>query len=185
MLAQLPTCQNWQTAFFTAFGENFNSPLEVEKWWALRVVNFAAREPGPRWTTAVSRDKLDAILSVPVDIRTASNALPTHAEITLQVALQNFEPARQVEIIETKLRDLDLIQLRLAPPLAAVADGYRNALMDFLGRQKKRPSVRQEKIGAADLTRKLDALDEQRRVAEGRLERKALPLPGQRSEGST
>lgn len=179
MLAQLPACQNWQTAFFTAFREHFSSPLAVEKWWALRVVNFAAREPGPRWNPGVSRDRLNAVLSVPVDIRNASNALPTRAEITLQAALQNFDPARQIEIIETKLRDLDLIQLRLALPLAGVANGYRTAIREFLGTQKKRPSVRQQKNRAADLIKKLDALDEQRRTVEDRLQQQMLNLPGQ------
>jgi hypothetical protein len=179
LLARLPQCQNWQTAFFAAFRENFSSPLEVEKWWALRVVNFAARDPGPRWTTAISRDRLAAVLAVPVDVRHASNALPMHAELTLSAALQQFEPARQVEILETKLRDLDLIQLRLATPFAGVANGYRTAIREFLSAQKKRTSLRQKKNGAADLARKLDALDAQRRTVEDRVQRQMLNLPGQ------
>lgn len=179
LVTGLSACQNWQTAFLKAFRENFHSSLDVEKWWSLRVVNFVTRDPGPRWTVAVSRERLDAILTVPVGIRHATNALPERAEISLQSALRSFEPARQVEILETKLRDLDLVQLRLAAPLATVADGYRHALMDFLGRQKKRPSIRQKKIGAAELSKKLDALDEQRRVIEAKLDGKALPLPDQ------
>jgi len=179
LLAQLPRCQNWQTAFLAAFHEQFNSSLDVEKWWALRVVNFAARAPGPRWTASVSRDRLNDVLAVPVDVRNASNALPTRAEIKLQAALKNFEPARQVEILETKLRDLDLIQLRLASPLAGVANGYRTAIREFLETQKKRTSLRQKKNGAADLSKKLDVLDAQRRTVEERLQRQMPNLPGQ------
>src|SRR5208283_1210869 len=78
MLKTLPDVYNWQTAFHSAFRENFPRPLDVEKWWALQVVNFVARQTGPAWTTAVSRDKLDEILRVPVEMRLASNALPTH-----------------------------------------------------------------------------------------------------------
>ncbi len=45
LLAELPAHLNWQTAFFDAFDEDFKRPLDVEKWWALRVVNFAATRP--------------------------------------------------------------------------------------------------------------------------------------------
>ena len=76
MLVRLPACMNWQTAFFQAFQDDFTRPLEVEKWWALRVVTFTAHEPGPRWTLAASREKLDALLRIPAEIRSGSNSLP-------------------------------------------------------------------------------------------------------------
>ncbi|HEY5346516.1 MAG TPA: hypothetical protein VIK62_09260 [Verrucomicrobiae bacterium] len=174
LLAQLPAHENWQSAFFAAFRENFRRPLDVEKWWALRVVAFAARAPGPQWTSGVSRDKLAAALAVPVDVRYASNSLPTYAEISLQSALQNFPPERQVEIFQTKLRDLELIQLRLTPPLAPVAAGYHQALADFLGGSKKgffhRPA------SASATIKKLDLLDAQRRDAEAKLKLSELQL---------
>jgi len=174
LLTQLPAHENWQAAFFAAFHVNFQRPLDVEKWWALRVVAFAARAPGPQWTSAVSREKLDAALAVPVDVRYASNSLPTYAEITLQSALKNFPPERQAEIFRTKLRDLELIQLRLTPPLAPVAAGYHQAFTDFLGGKKKgffhRPA------SASATIKKLDALDTQRRDVEVRLKASELPL---------
>lgn len=179
LLAQLPACQNWQTAFLNAFRENFRSLLDVEKWWALRVVSFAARAPGPQWTPAVSRDRLNSILAVPVGIRSAPDALPVRTEISLQAALQNFEPASQVEILQNKLRDLELVQLRLTPALAGVADAYRRSLTDFLTQQKKRTSLQQKKNAAAALIKKLDVLDKRRREAEDQLERQAINVPGQ------
>jgi hypothetical protein len=55
--------------------ENFPRPLDLEKWWALQIVSFAARDLGPRWTPAVSCEQLDAILGVPVEMfATSSNA---------------------------------------------------------------------------------------------------------------
>lgn len=116
LLAALPAHFNWQTAFYQAFHDNFKQPLDVEKWWALRVVNFSARAPGPRWTTDVSRDRLTELLSVPVELRRDASALPTHAEISLQAAIQNLPPAERDRVVRTKLRDLELIELRLAPP---------------------------------------------------------------------
>jgi hypothetical protein len=184
LLAQLPTCQNWQSAFFRVFWENFRRPLDVEKWWSLRVFAFAAHAPGPQWTVAVSRARLDAILSVPVEIRYTSNALPSHAEITLQAAIQQFEPPRQTAILETKLRDLELVELRLAPPLGTVAEGYRVILMDFLGEVRRIPTTKrnagkQKKVDMVTTLKKLDALDAHRHDIEAKLDSQALHLPGQ------
>jgi hypothetical protein len=184
-LMQLPNCENWQSAFFRAFRENFRSPLEVEKWWALRAVAFVARDPGPRWTVAVSRQKLDALLVVPVAVRYASNSLPVRTEISLQSAIQNFTGDQRASILETKLRDLELAQFRLAVPLAVLADGYRGALADFLGERKgkpgttsiKRNAVRKSKASVEAALKRLDALDARRREVEANLDKKALPVP--------
>jgi len=173
LLAELPAHENWQSAFFAAFREDFRRPLDVEKWWSLRVVRFAMRAPGPRWTPAVSRDRLDAALAVPVNVRYSSNALPAYAEISLQAVLQNFSPDRQVEIFQTRLRDLDLIHLRLTPELAPVADGYRQVLADFLGERKK--TARHRPAGTAATAKQLDALDARRREVESNLKLSALP----------
>jgi hypothetical protein len=187
LLAELPDHLNWQTAFYDAFGEDFKRPLDVEKWWALRVVNFAARDPGPRWTTDVSRDRLARLLSVPVEFRSDASALPTHAEISLQAALQNLSPEQRDTVLRTKLRDLELVELRLAPPFGELADGYRAALADFLGEQKKTApvsvtnkhrSTMKGKAGLGDTLKKLDALDRRRREAEIRSSRSSIPLPG-------
>jgi len=172
MLAALPGCYNWQTAFQKAFRENFSRPLDVEKWWALQVVSFVAHGSGPRWTSAVSREKLDQILSVPVEVWTASNTLPARMEVSLQAVIRNFEPARQTAILETKLRDLELAQLRMAAPLAILTDEYRLAVADYLGEnQDIRPPPWSKhpgplKTGARATLKKLDELDARRRTIE-------------------
>ena len=175
MLETLPKFYNWQMAFHSAFHENFPQPLDVEKWWAVQVVSFVARDPGPAWTPAVSRGQLDEILSVPVEMRTASNALPTHAEISLQAVIRNFDRARQVAILQSKLRALELAQLRMAPPLAVLTDEYRRALADYLDPAKRaRPAQNLGKHTpvvslqptAAGTLKKLDALDARRRAIE-------------------
>jgi len=175
MLEALPDCYNWQMAFQRAFRENFPRPLDVEKWWALQVVGFAARDPGPRWTPAASRAQLDEILSVPVEMRMASNALPAHIKISLQAVIRNWDRARRDAILQTKLRDLELAQLRMAAPLAALTDGYRRALADYLGSGKrpslvrrwiKHPFASSSKTTVNDTLKKLDALDARRRAIE-------------------
>jgi hypothetical protein len=177
LLERLPQCNNWQTAFFAAFRADFESPLAVEKWWSLRVVSFAARDPGPLWTLAVSRQKLDDALSVPVDVRYASNALPRHAEISLQAAIRSFAPPHQTAILETKLRDLNLIQLRLAAQVAPIGNAYRVALADFLADWKAHTWARHRRSAAQQFIYRLDTLDQRRQELETRLERQKLPGP--------
>ncbi len=172
-LAELPAHANWQTAFYDAYREDFRRPLDVEKWWSLRVVGFAMRAPGPRWTPSISRDKLDAALAVPVNVRYSSNALPSYSEISLQAVLQNFSPDQQAETLQTRLRDLELIQLRLTPALAPIAAGYSKVLADYLGQHKK--AVRHRPADVASTVKQLDALDARRREAVSKLTLNALP----------
>ena len=172
-LTTLPAHENWQTAFFKAFKENFHRPLDVEKWWALRVIAFTARDPGPRWTVAVSREKLAALLAVPVDVRSAPNALPLYSEISLQAVIRNFEPARQVELLSAQLRDLELAELRMVPPLNGLAAGYAQILSDYLHARKKYFFLRRP--GPETTIQRLDAQDGKRREVEAKLKASLLP----------
>ena len=184
LLAKLPGCLNWQTAFYAAFRADFRRPLDVEKWWALRVVHFAARAPGPRWTPAASRERLGDLLAVPVEWRNDAGALPERMTISLQAAVQHFTPAQRDVVLQLKVRDLELAQFRLAPPFSVLAGGYRAVLADFLvppeasglpafPNQKTAPGRRGTSPAAT--LKKLDALDAQRRAAELALDASALP----------
>jgi hypothetical protein len=183
-LAKLPSCLNWQTAFFTAFREDFRRPLDVEKWWALRVVRFAAHDPGPLWTPAASRERLADLIAVPVEFRNEAGALPERMTISLQAAVQNFTPAQRESVFQLKLRDLELAQFRLAPPFSTLAAGYRVALVEFLGSGDESesagvPNQKKMRVGrsasAAATLKKLDALDARRREAELQLDNGPLP----------
>ena len=183
-LAELPAHWNWQTAFFSAFHEDFQRPLDVEKWWSLRVVSFATRAPGPQWTTDASRHRLAELAGVPVEFRNGSNALPAHAVISLQAALKSLEPEQRDRVVRVKMRDLSLNELRLATPFGDLAEGYRQALADFLGEQPKRapvpafdthsPPMMTYQATLAETLKRLDALDRRRREAEARA---VIPLP--------
>jgi hypothetical protein len=175
MLQTSPDYFNWQTAFQNAFHTNFAQPLDVEIWWALQVISFVAHDPGPIWTPAASRVKLDEILSVAVDFRADSNALPVHAEVSWQAVIRNFDSTRQATILQTKLRDLELAELRMARPLAPLADGYRTALADYLGQSRRAAPVTPfskhswsgpSKASVRETLAKLDELDAERRAVE-------------------
>jgi hypothetical protein len=182
LLARLPDCRNWQTAFLAAFHENFPRTLDVEKWWSIRVIAFAAHNQGPRWPSPASRQRLTELLGVPVEFRSSSNALPMHVEISLQSAVQNFAPVPREAVLRTKLRDLQLAAFRLAPPFDALAAGYCAALTDFLDQGKnvsrrspvsKHPVAPRHAADIAQTIRKLDELDARRRAVEAQFE--ALP----------
>ena len=170
MVSLLPHYYNWQTAFWTAFHENFTNSLQVEKWWALQSVVFDSRSPGPQWTLTASRQKLDEILSVPVRFRQASNSLPATAEISLQRVIQSFDPSQQTDILQTKLRDLEIAQFRMAPSLAVLTAEYRNTLAAYMGEPHPTRGARQinkrvpEKISARDAVAILNNLDARRRA---------------------
>jgi hypothetical protein len=170
MLESLPGYYNWQTAFWHAYYENFSTPLQVEKWWALQAVIFASRSPGPQWTPAASRAKLDEILSVAINFRMATNSLPANSEVSLQSVINNFDAARQTAILQTKLRDLEIAQFRMAPSLAVLTAQYRNTLAAYLGeRPPTRGAVTVNKhatgrLSAAETVERLNALDAQRRA---------------------
>jgi hypothetical protein len=170
LLDRLHGCQNWQTAFFFAFHDDFQRPVEVEKWWSLRAIDFAAHSASSQWTPADSSDRLANLLSVPVEVRVSSNSLPAHAQISLQTAIRELGQVPRDNSLAAVLRNIELAQFRLAPPFAALAAGYRDTIADFLG-ELKRPQVSPvDKIGSGqrratvrDTLRKLDALDLRRR----------------------
>ncbi|HEX5398203.1 MAG TPA: hypothetical protein VFY06_04070, partial [Verrucomicrobiae bacterium] len=174
MLQMLPRFYNWQTAFRAAFHTDFPQPLDVEKWWALQTTSFDTRESGPLWTPAVSRDKLNSILNVPVEIHSTATNLPVYATISLQSVIRNFEFKRQRAILEVKMRDLELAHWRMAPQFVALTDDYRRALAGYLGenssadlappRVHKRPAGPPSRRKVAEAIKKLDALDAQRRA---------------------
>ena len=128
------------------------------------------------WTPAASRGKLDEILSVPVEIRSAPTNLPVRAAISLQAVIGNFDFDRQRIVLQARLRDLDQARWRMAPPFAGLTGDYYRALADYLGARNgaasaagssiKRPPASPSKKTAADTVKKLDALDAQRRAIE-------------------
>ena len=76
---------------------------------------------------------------------------------------------RQTEILQTKLRDLELAQLRMAPALALLNAEYRNALAAYLGQRVPTRGKRvynkyaPAKATAYETLAKLNGLDAQRR----------------------
>lgn len=180
MLQALPGYYNWQLAFRAAFRSEFASSVDVDKWWALQTVDFVSRDAGPQWSAKVSREKLDEILAVPMDFRSASNNLPLRADISLQRVIGNIDPQRQEEILQEKVRELELAQLQMAPQFAVLNNQYRQVLADYLD---ENPQARvshwikhlPNRPDAGKTIGRLDALDAQRRDLETVLDEAPQP----------
>ena len=132
LVDELAGCYNWQTAFFRAFRHHFTRQLDLEKWWDLQLVHFTRRDPHQLWTVEDSWRKLDQILRTPVEVRRATNDLPVHADVSLQVVIREWDSIRQVPVLNTKLRDLELARLRVAPELVELLELYHRALANFI-----------------------------------------------------
>lgn len=182
-LAKLPGYYNWQTAFFSAFADNFKHPLDLEKWWALRVVRISTRDPGPHWTGDVSSERLADLLTVPVEYRSSSNSMPEHMQVSLQAAVEHFSRDDRDTVLYDKLRDLRVAQLRMSQPFGGLAGGYASALADFLGEghdpvmtvANKHVSRVRHTASVEVTVEKLNQLDAQRREIESRLPPNLLP----------
>jgi len=188
MLAGLPVCYNWQTAFQNAFADRFPRSVDLEKWWMLEVIAFLAQDSGPAWTPSVSAGRLDELLLVPAETRASTNALPDPVLLSLQTAIQTLTPAEQVAALPPRLRALQIARVRMAPWFQSLAADYVRVLADYLdlasragpaawsvaGKHAARPALRWQ----ADVAiKKLDTLDARRRALEGNL-RGNNPPPG-------
>lgn len=140
LLDELAACYNWQTAFFRAFQTHFTRQLDLEKWWELQLVHLTGRDAHELWTLEESWRKLDEILRAPVEVRRATNDLPARAEVPLQAVIREWDSARQIPLLKSKLRDLELARLRVAPELAGLVEEYHQVLVK-LTRRLEQPDL--------------------------------------------
>ncbi len=184
MLEILPRNYNWQLAFQSVFRQEFPRPLDLEKWWALTVIDFLAHEPGPAWTPTYSASRLNELLQVPVAIRASSNSLPTHATIPLQAVVRDFKLDEQFAILETRLRDLRVAQFRMSSQFIALNDEYCQVIAGYLG-ERLGPAPRASsahhpvptpvRLKPAEYVRRLNALDARRQTVEAAVYRNTPP----------
>jgi hypothetical protein len=190
LLKELPQYFNWQTAFLKAFHPHFARLLDLEKWWSLRSVSFAGRDPAHPWPVAESWRKLDEALHLPAQVRAAANQLPSGAaSIPLQMIVSEWDSVRQTAALRGRLQQLDLLRQHLAPELLPLLTDYRRVLAGYLeGREQlglslargraARPALKQL---MADTVRQLDRLDTKARAS--RVEEPPPSSPGNPAPG--
>jgi hypothetical protein len=169
-IAGLGSCYNWQTAFLNAYRAHFPNQLALEKWWALQAVYFVGRNPQQLWTYEESWRKLDEVLHLPVAIRRTSVEMPVRAEVTLQVMIREWNTLRQLSTLQTKLRELELIRVRVALELVSLTDDYQRVLKEYLQQRQRTPAIyanlqtmpEGSRKVAVEVIRQLDELDANR-----------------------
>ncbi len=132
MLSELPRFYNWQLALLDAFHDDFATPLDVEKWWALQTTHFTERELTDNWGERQSWQKLEALIHPRVQVRQEATNLPLHASVTLQTIIKEWQEGPQTSAIKSKLIELTLLRPRLVPEIAAILDDYQTCLDSFL-----------------------------------------------------
>jgi hypothetical protein len=128
---------NWQLAFLDSFHEKFGNILDVEKWWAVNVVEFTGRDLTQTWTPEESWRKLDATLQPAVEVRTGADQLPLHENIKLQNIVRDWKMPQQSGTLKTVIQQLMLLEPRLAGDAKMLASNYRRLLEDYLDARDK------------------------------------------------
>jgi len=137
MLTGLPDHYNWQFAFLAAFHSHFERPLDVEKWWAIQLAEFTGRRLDRTWAADSSLRKLEQAVRSGIQVRTAPNELPLHAEAALQNVVRDWDRATQTPVIQGKLAELDLLRYNVAPEVVPLVDDYRKTLANYLQKRDK------------------------------------------------
>lgn len=168
MLADLPGCYNWQTAFLRAFHPHFERQLDVEKWWTLQLVHVTGRDPGALWSPTESWARLEEIFQVPAEVRRQQADLPTTMLVSLATVVRDWEFARQTPVVRAKLTELDLARQRVAAEFLPLVDDYRRLLANYLA-QRGQVGLTGGKVNSPtarslmrETLRQLEALDQQR-----------------------
>jgi hypothetical protein len=167
MLEDLPQRFNWQFAFLNGFSPHFTSQLDVEKWWALQLVQFSGRDLMETWTREESSKKLDEIIRSQVEVRSSQADMPLRAQVSLQTIIQQWDTLQQTPVLQRKVQELGLLRLHVAQNYVALVDDYRQVLGTYLQKRNANgailPFVKHTPAKIAEeTTHQLDALDAQR-----------------------
>jgi hypothetical protein len=177
MLAALPEHLNWQTAFLRAFTPHFQRMLDVEKWWALNLVQWRTRDSVLAWSAAEASTKLAEILFAPVQVPTAPGEPPRISAVPLQTVVRDWPMEEQLALLNARLAQLQTARLRWPGPFATLAESYRLTIEKYLQSR----GARADAPGRSAVQRavsELDTLDAQRAQLPGKtLATRSLPVP--------
>src|SRR5439155_25825836 len=91
----------WQSAFVRAFREQFPRLLDVAKWWAVVLVNFAGQDPRQAWSIPVALQKLEETLSPPALVSAQRKDLPKRAKFRVQQIIADWDYLRQRVVLKS------------------------------------------------------------------------------------
>ena len=132
-LRLLKNYRNWQLAFLEAWKGQFSNLTDVEKWWALVLVNSRKDAGKNAWTLKQSIEKLNEILSEASVSTIAQINQPRHpSTIHLQQIAESWAPMVQIYFFERIAAQLKAFELAADPVVAELAGRYRITITDYI-----------------------------------------------------
>jgi len=135
MLYELPSYLNWQSAFLSAYRAQFPRLLDVEKWWAVILIQFTGQDPTQAWSIPVLLQKLEDTLHPPALVRTDRKDLPRRARLSVQQIITDWDYLRQRIVLKEVTSQLLGVRLKTPPELLSLVDDYRAAMENYLARR--------------------------------------------------
>lgn len=170
LLNELPYYLNWQSAFLSAYRAQFPRLLDVEKWWAVVLVNFTGQDPRQAWSIPVALQKLEETLSPPALVSAQRKDLPKRAKFRVQQIITDWDYLRQRVVLKSVTSQLFVLRYRTPPELLSLVDQYRAAIEGYLGKRDQvgisrslpgLPPMRADLL-VRDVVKRLNELDEKR-----------------------
>lgn len=188
MLYLLPNYLNWQSAFLTAFNGAFPRLLDVEKWWAVVLVNFTGQDPMNAWSRDLALQKLDDALHPTVLASITPNDLPRRTRMSLQQIIGQWDYLRQHIELNRISGQLTVMRVKMPPELVSLVVDYRTSIDSYLKRRDQSGIPRalpgmaplQADALVKEVIKRLDELD-QKRAAFGQPATKGPGTPGKPS----
>ena len=97
---------NWQTALLKTYPAEFQSLLDVEKWWAVTSVAFYAQNASRFITTETLDRHLRAILQETVEVARSTNSPLGRRVLRLSETIEQWPLASQMPVLERKTTQL-------------------------------------------------------------------------------
>jgi hypothetical protein len=150
LIARLPYNLNWQVTFLQVYGAQFQSLLEVEKWWALCVANAQGLTQVQGWSHDDTWEKLDEIMHVPALVRAGTNTLPARSSLSMSQLVQLYDFATQQRAMRERIGQLRTLALVSSPSLRPLVQRCGDTLESYLLKRERAGSNRDKKGAASE-----------------------------------
>ncbi len=178
-VANLGEFWNWQTSFFKAFGSEFKTPLDVEKWWSVALVRLSMREVGGDRSFESSRRKLDEVLQLDSEIRFDPEQIPGKSRLGLTEIIREWDYTRQKPVLQEKINLLTILQWAISPDWIPLIQAYRKTLVDYIDKRDAAGQAPQQRGGPVPRVRYIvdDAVRELEKLERDRIGRRPASQP--------
>ena len=154
-------------SFLKVYGDLFSDMLEVEKWWAVTIVQFTGQNQYQNWTLLEAVEKFENLLKLPAEVRLNDADSPLEAEVTLQQVIRGWDFAVQKQTLKQKINQLLIARVKMPRQLLPFLNEYGHILEKYVTTRQRiesfkprRGQVRPRLAPVVDeAVRQLDSVD--------------------------